>query len=114
MAKRRLHNSGDWINLRTSTELAHWRHRPGGARFGLLRAHVILYRTEHGNMVAMVPGRCIGIPYYMMLCFGRYIAVTPEQAVELMCTTGATKKAEKLFPELASRWQPTKPPGRAV
>ncbi len=112
--KRRLHGSDDWIDIKTSTPLALWKHRPGGARFGIAPANYVLYRTEQGNLVACVPGKCLGIPYYYTACTVRFIQMTAEGAVDLLCATGAKKHAKRLFPELAAEWRPEAPPGAEV
>lgn len=111
----KLHGTDDWINLTTSSRLVRWKHRPRGARFGMFQADYVLYRTEQGNLVASVPGMCLGLPYYITMVLNvRYIQMTAEEAVDLLCTTGAEKHAERLFPELAAGWRPEAPPGVQV
>ena len=111
----RLYNTDDWIDSKTAKVLARWRGRPNGKRWGLIRAKYSLLRTPQGTLVTVVPGWCVGIPYYMTVPLTtRHMKATPEEVVNLMATTGGMKKAHQLFPELVARWQPEQSPGKEV
>lgn len=115
MARVRLMDSDDYIDLKTSTRLARWSTRPGGARWGLMKTVCELYRTELGNLVASVPGGAFRFPYLLSIPLSfDYIQVTPEVAVDVMAKSGGMKDAKRLFPELANAWQALHPLGSQV
>lgn len=112
---KQLLDSDDRIDLGTSTILAAWEHRPGGAKWGVGKATLALLRTELGSLVMAVPGNVLRIPYYVTLAVSvDYVLVTREQAVDMMFKMGGEGHAHRLFPDLARDWQPEAPPGRQV
>lgn len=101
MAKQRLHGTNDWIDLRKATKLARWKHRPGGASYGMIKAVMVLYRTDQGNLVMSEPGWVVGLPFYAHVPLTtRFRQVSPEDAVQIMVSTKGKRHAEKLFPDL--------------
>jgi hypothetical protein len=111
MVRKRLMDSDDYIDFKTSTKLAMWSTKPAGARWGVMKTTCALYRTELGNLVATVPGGAFGIPYFLSVALTfDCMQVTPEVAVDLMAKSGGLKHAKRLFPELANAWQDLHPP----
>lgn len=109
-SRKRLLDSDDWIDLKTSQVLATWSGRPGGAKWGLMKADFRLLRSEGGALVIVCPGNVLRIPYYISWTLSYdYLPVNPQRAVDVMAWSGGMKSAKRLFPDIAP--QPIAPQG---
>jgi hypothetical protein len=115
MRKQRIHGTNDWIDLKKATKLARWKHRPGGASYGMIKAVMELYRTDQGSLVMSEPGWVVGLPFYAHVPMStRFRLVNPEDAVQIMVATKGQKQAEKLFPDLVGRATASSVAGRQL